>query len=44
MLVAINSTNSWQDADINKKLEALFKNDPNMNVRRIARQSLDAQK
>lgn len=44
MLVAINATASWRDADINSSLEKLFSNDQNMNVRSLAKHVLDSQK
>ncbi len=44
MMVTINATSSWKDADINLKLSKLFTEDPNMNVRALARQVLDKSK
>lgn len=44
MMVAINVTSTWNDPDINRQLQNLFNQDPNMNVRALARQVLDSQK
>jgi HEAT repeat protein len=41
MMVAISSTASWHDADIEKILKELFTNDKNMNVRALAHQVLE---
>lgn len=43
MMVAINATGAWRDADINERLKKLFSNDPNMNVRALAHQVLEKQ-